>query len=78
MYGDVPDYPDAFGAINRIFICCTNDQILVPSTCKAIVDDLNAAWPDNQTALVEIASSHEVMFSKPKELATLIAQEASS
>ena len=45
---------------------------MIGTTCEVIVEDLNRAWPSNPTALVDIESSREVMFSKPTELADLL------
>ena len=76
MYGETADFPDGFGALEKTFIRCTQDSIVIDSTCEAIVEDLNRAWPSNPTALVDIAASHEVMFSKPAELAKLLVAAA--
>ena len=76
MYGETADFPDGFGELEKTFIRCTQDSIVIDSTCEAIVEDLNRAWPSNPTALVDIAASHEVMFSKPAELAKLLVAAA--
>ena len=73
MYGEMATFKDGFGALKRTYIRCSNDRTVVPSTCDAIVADMNKAWPDAKTQLVDLESSHEPMFSKPKELASLIA-----
>lgn len=72
MYGEMAKFDDRFGALKRTFIRCANDLTVMPSTCEAIVADMNAAWPASKTALVDLASSHEPMFSMPEELAKLI------
>ena len=72
MYGQMADFAQGFGALEKTFIRCTQDYILIDTTCEVIVEDLNQAWPSNPTALVDIESSHEVMFSKPAELANLL------
>lgn len=72
MYGEVAEFPDAFGALDRTYIRCTQDSAVMSSTSAAIVDDMNAAWPDQKTSLVDLESSHAAMFSKPKELAQLL------
>ena len=72
MYGEMADFPQGFGALEKTFIRCTQDQVLIDTTCDVIVEDLNSAWPSAPTALVDIEASHEVMFSKPDELADLL------
>ena len=72
IHGELAQFDDRFAELERTFIRCTNDLIVVPSMCEAIVADMNSAWPQSKTRLVDIESSHEVMFSRPKELARLI------
>lgn len=72
MYGEVAEFKDGFAGLKRTFIRCSNDQTVVSSTCDAIVADMNTAWPDSPTRLVDLPSSHEAMFSKPVELAKLL------
>ena len=72
MYGETADFAQGFETLERTFIRCTQDSILIDTTCAAIVEDLNRAWPSAPTALVDIESSHEVMLSKPAELADLL------
>ena len=76
MYGDVAEFADGFGGLSRTYFRCTADQTVVASTSEAIVADLNAAWPDAPTAMKELDSSHEAMFSKPVELAELLIASA--
>ncbi len=72
IYGDEATFDPAFGRLQRTYICATSDRTVVPSTCEAIVADLNHAWPDNPTALVDIDTSHEVMLAQPDRLAELM------
>ena len=72
MYGEVAEFAQGFGALEKTYIRCTQDHVMIDTTCEVIVEDLNQAWSSNPTALVDIESSHEVMFSKPTELADLI------
>ena len=74
MYGEEAQFNDKFAALKRTFIRCTKDKTLLPSTCVAIVKDMNQAWKHSKTKLVDIDSSHEVMFAKPIELANLLAK----
>ena len=65
-------FPDGYGAVNRTFIRCGNDQTLVPAAQDAMVADMTAAWPDNPCKVVEMDSSHEAMFADPAGLAKAI------
>ena len=76
VYGELLEFPDSYAAINRTFICCTQDNLLHTSACEAQVNDMTAAWPSNPTKLVQLESSHGAMFSRPVELAALIAATA--
>ena len=72
MYGEVAQFPKGFGELKRTYIKCTQDKTVLASTSQAIVDDMNAAWPDNETSIVDLESSHEPMFSVPDKLAKAI------
>lgn len=76
MYGEAAEFKDGFAALKRTFIRCSNDQTVVSSTCDAIVADMNAAWPESPTNLVDLPTSHEAMFSKPRELAKILLESA--
>ena len=72
MYGGTADFAEGFEDIERVFIRCTGDKTLVPSTCDVIVADMNTAWPGRPTQMIDLDTSHEVMFSKPEVLAKLL------
>ena len=72
MYGDVAEFPPEAGGLSRTFIRCALDRTLLPSTCEAIVADMDRARPSSPTTLVDLESSHEAMFSRPDELAALL------
>ena len=72
IYGDVAEFPPEAGGLSRTFIRCALDRTLLPSTCEAIVADMDRAWPSSPTTLVDLESSHEAMFSSPDELAALL------
>lgn len=76
IYGDSAEFGSGFANIKRTYIRCTDDQTVVSSTGEAIVADMNAAWPSPATEMVDIAASHEVMFSKPEELASILMRTA--
>ena len=69
MYGEAATFADGYENIERVYIRCTQDQTLVPSTSEVIVSDMNAAWPGNPTRMIDLEASHEAMFSKPEVLA---------
>jgi len=72
MYGQTVEFADGFAALNRTFIRCTGDVIVVASLPEAIVADLNAAFPGAPTALVDLDASHEAIVSAPEALAAAL------
>ena len=72
IYADMTDFDSGFGRLKKRYIRAIHDKTLVPSAGAAFVDDLNANWPNNRTIMVDIASSHEVMFAQPRRLAELL------
>lgn len=72
IYGETAEFDAAFGGLRRTYIRATGDRAVVPSTCEAIVADLNAAWPDNPTSLVDLDTSHEAILAQPDALAELM------
>lgn len=72
MYSEMAEFPQGFESLKNTFIRCTQDRVMIDTTCDVIVEDLNQAWPSAPTALVDIECSHEVMFSRPTELADLL------
>jgi len=69
IYGEVIEFTGEYGSIGRTFIRCTKDKSLVPSTQDALIEDLNAAWPENTCKVMDLDVSHEAMFAAPHELA---------
>ena len=77
MYSEVPNLKnDRFGSLKRVFVKCTEDWTIRPDTQDLMIKDLDDAYPDNPTQVHEIQSSHEVMLSKPKELAEVLLKVA--
>ena len=72
MVGETPEFPEGFGSLKRTYIRATQDMLIHPTVCDAYVADLNAAWPNSPTALVDIEASHELIFSRPAELAKFL------
>ncbi len=72
IYGDVPSFGADFGKLPRHYVLCTQDKLLLPSTAEAVIADMDEAWPDNPTNRIDLASSHEVIFSQPQKLAEII------
>ncbi|MEO0999852.1 MAG: alpha/beta fold hydrolase [Pseudomonadota bacterium] len=73
MYGDVAEFAAGAEALERSYIICTEDRTVVRATSEAIIADMTAAWPEKPTRMLELASSHEAMFSVPEALAEAIA-----
>ena len=73
IYGVVPELTEErFGSLRRVFIKCSQDWTLRPGTQDLMISDLDAAYPANPTIVHEMDASHEVMLSKPRELAALL------
>ncbi len=70
IYGVAPELTGAgYGSLERVFIKCSQDWTIRPGTQDLMIADLDAAYPDNPTKVLDIDTSHEVMLSKPRELA---------
>ena len=78
IYGEIAEFEPGFALLNRHYILCTEDQTVMPSTSRAIVDDMNSAWPGKTTELVELKASHSALLSQPKKLAEILASIAGS
>ena len=78
IYADIAPLTDAYGALPKRYIRAIYDKTLLPSTADALVKDLNQNWPDEPCHLIDIASSHEVMFAQPRLLADLLKEQALS
>ena len=76
MYGEMAGFAPGYEGLKRTYIRCAQDRILMPSTCDAIVADMNQAWPSSPTPLVDFETSHEAMLSKPEALADLLIEAA--
>ncbi len=68
IYGDVIDFPPDYANIDRTYIRCTKDKVLVPAAQDAMIADLNATWPDNPCKVIDLDTSHEAMFADPDGL----------
>lgn len=72
IHGEIPTFNGGFEALDRTFICCTQDKTLIPSTCEVIAKEMTNAWPESPTKLVNLDASHEAMLSQPQKLAQLL------
>ncbi len=73
IYSVVPELTaERYGSLRRVFIKCSQDWTLRPGTQDLMISDLDSAYPDNPTIVHEMDASHEVMLSKPRELAALL------
>jgi len=70
--GRVDATADAFGAIPRTWVLCTEDRILTPAVQRRLVRELDQVC-SRPTAVAELASSHSPFLSRPAELAGVIA-----
>ncbi len=77
IYGVAPELSqERYGSLRRVFVKCAQDWTLRPGTQDLMISDLDAAFPDNPTIVHEIDASHEVMLSKPRELAEVLLEVA--
>ncbi len=72
IYGEALDFPPAFGALKRTWLRSMGDRTLMPSTAGAIVADMNRAWPESPTRIIDMDASHEVIFSQPEAVAAAL------
>ncbi|WP_323119170.1 alpha/beta fold hydrolase [Burkholderia alba] len=84
---DVPAAPFAtpiattrerWGSIDRHYIKCLQDRVLLPALQQRFVDEADALAPDNRTRLHLLDSSHSPFLSQPGTLANLLAEIARS
>lgn len=75
MYGDVLEFNASFAKLQRTFVHCTADNLVDASVSNSIIQDMNTAWPNHPAKLLELKSSHEVIFSIPDQVAELLVQE---
>ncbi|MEM8741231.1 MAG: alpha/beta fold hydrolase [Pseudomonadota bacterium] len=68
MYGELPEFSEAYAAIPRAFLRCEADRTLIPATQDVQIADMDAAF-GTATQVYTLASSHEAMFAAPQALA---------
>lgn len=68
MYGELPEFSDAYAAIPRAFLRCDADRTLIPATRDVEIAEMDAAF-GNATRVYRLASSHEAMFAAPQAVA---------
>ena len=76
IYGEVASLGKGYGRLPKRFIRATHDKTVLASTAQAIVDDVNANWPNQTCHMIDIAASHEVMFAQAKLLSNLLLEAA--
>ncbi len=76
IYGEVPDYQAGFDKIPRYMVRCTEDKLLLPLATDAMIADMKASYPNANIETFDMASSHEVIFSKPDEIVALLVKIA--
>ena len=55
---------------------CTEDKLLVPAASNAMIADMKANYPNAKIETFDMASSHEVIFSKPDDVVKLLVEIA--
>jgi pimeloyl-ACP methyl ester carboxylesterase len=64
---------EGWGRVPRAYIGCTDDNVIPPALQKRFVSEADSLAPGTRTEFVAFASSHTPFFSKPGELAAVIA-----
>ena len=76
LYGESLTLSAGYGDLPKRFIRAIHDKTLLPSTAQAIVTDVNDNWPHQRCDMIDIATSHEVMFANPRLLSDLLIEAA--
>ena len=76
LYGESLTLSSGYGDLPKRFIRAIHDKTLLPSTVQAIVTDVNDNWPHQRCDMIDIATSHEVMFANPRLLSDLLIEAA--
>ncbi|MFJ8025702.1 alpha/beta fold hydrolase [Streptomyces sp. NPDC096311] len=63
---------DGWGSVPRTYVTCAQDRALLPALQRRFIDDADAAFPDNPTAVVALDASHSPFLSMPREVADII------
>lgn len=75
MYDETLDFNPKFANLKRVYVRGTEDHLLVNAVGEAFVADMNQAWPNHPTKMINIAASHEMIFSVPKKLVQILISE---
>ena len=76
LYGESLTLSSGYGDLPKRSIRAIHDKTLLPSKAQAIVKDVNANWPHERCDMIDIATSHEVMFANPRLLSDLLIEAA--
>ncbi|MGI5152894.1 alpha/beta fold hydrolase [Plantactinospora sp. CA-294935] len=63
---------DGWGSLPRTYITCARDMAIRPALQRVLVEEADAAFPDNPTSVVTLDSSHSPFLSMPGEVAKII------
>lgn len=68
--------PARWGALERHYIRCRRDRVILPALQQRFIDEADAFTPANRTHVHELDSSHSPFVSQPEALAQLLAEIA--
>lgn len=74
----IPTSAARWGAIDRHYIKCLADRVLLPALQQRFIDEADAFAPDNPTHVHQLDSSHSPFMSQPAVLAGVLADIAKS
>ncbi|MGU7769916.1 alpha/beta fold hydrolase [Burkholderia sp. MR1-5-21] len=72
----IPTTAARWGAIDRHYIKCLQDRVILPALQQRFIDDADAFTPDNPTHVHQLDSSHSPFVSQPAVLAGVLADIA--
>ncbi|RQS67708.1 alpha/beta fold hydrolase [Burkholderia sp. Bp8963] len=74
----IPTTAARWGAIDRHYIKCLQDRVILPALQQRFIDEADAFAPDNPTHVHQLDSSHSPYISQPAVLAGVLADIAKS
>ncbi|KVN56742.1 alpha/beta hydrolase [Burkholderia ubonensis] len=74
----IPTTAARWGALDRHYIKCLQDHVILPALQQRFIDEADAFTPDNLTHVHQLDSSHSPFVSQPAVLAGVLADIAKS
>ncbi|KWI96773.1 alpha/beta hydrolase [Burkholderia ubonensis] len=74
----IPTTAARWGALDRHYIKCLQDHVILPALQQRFIDEADAFTPDNPTHVHQLDSSHSPFVSQPAVLAGVLADIAKS